>query len=390
MENTFPQNSDIALVGIGKSGCDYVFNIDTKNVPVQKIYIDTDARDLSAIGGDGKKLPLVPNGQGTGWNSEEGKKIAREQAGKIKEILGNAKAVIIIAALGRGTGSGVAPVVAQISRESHQTVAAFVTIPFSNDGENIVKNAEKSREILREECHFLVQLNCEKLMEQKPSSADRYEEARKWIDAGVTRILSLVYPTDGNTGMNIVELRSFFPVAGERTVFGMGESDGGEAAFPRAFENLRKCPLEEVSGKAEYLIAVVSSGTPATQELKNQVRERFLETFGGKRQFSPQFETIPAMGTKISVCVLGAGDIARAKKLREQSLSPADVLAFNIPSDGSANYTDGTELKIGDYGGAEKELYNNIDLEKPTFSRVFKKTLQSLKAEAEKKKQKQN
>ncbi len=391
MENLAPNTLKVAIVGVGMGGCVYVSKLNTQNYPVEKIYIDTNAFDLTDFN-DGKTLALLgPTGQGTGWNPEKGEIAAKDQAETIANLLGDAKFVIIVAALGRGTGSGAVPVIARVARERKMLVAAFVTQPFNQEGINVCEVARTAYSQLKIECHFLLQLECEKLslLEQQSSAAEMYEIPRKWIDYGTQRILTLLFSQDKNVRLDFSEFCSIFPVAGTRTLLAVGEGEG-ENASAEAISRLYNCPLADYYGKCDTAVIILTLATAPTNDLLTEIVEGVRNKFGCKKQLCWRFEVVPEMATKMRICVLGAGEIEAAKLRRSRVVTPADAQNASDELALNRDYTGQEGLGVDDRGifeGSRQRIYKGVDLEVPTFWRLsinLEKTQKNAKANLKK------
>lgn len=158
----------IKVVGVGGSGSNAVSRMKKCKIKgVELITINTDAQDLRKVKADfkiriGKK---ITQGLGTGMNPEVGRLAAEESKEEIKEILKGADMVFIACGLGGGTGSGAAPIIAEIAKKSGALTVAVVTRPFSFEGfarQKIAKNSEKK---IKEKVDSFIAISNDKLLE---------------------------------------------------------------------------------------------------------------------------------------------------------------------------------------------------------------------------------
>ncbi len=379
----------VALVGIGESGCGYVSKIKTDAYPVKKIYIDTDARDLGKLGDVEKLMLSGPAGLGTGWDPQKGAVAARDNSERIVELFADTKMVILVSAFGHGTGSGATPVIARILREQQKFVAAFVTMPFSYDGDVPVAAAREAYSLLSRECHFLLRIDCDRLsfFESQGSIVEMYEKPREWIDCSVQKIFSLLFSSDENLRMDFVEFHSFFPVAGAPTLFSIGEGDGADA-IRSALDSLSACPLIEPQDKSDTAVVIVSIAAFPTGEQANLIASGVAKKMGATKRVRLCYDIVPGMGDKIKLCVIGAIDIKAAENRRKKYLTPTDVTnAMQDSGSFALDYTGEGGLPIDDRGifeGVPRLLYEGEDLEVPTYIRRRVNLEKSLK-EAQKK-----
>ena len=145
-------NIKIKVVGVGGSGLNAISRMAKYKINgIELIAINTDIQDLAKAKADfklriGRK---ITQGLGTGMIPEIGKKSAMENFQEIQEILKDSEMIFITCGLGGGTGTGAAPVVAQIAKELGILTLAVVTMPFSFEGQARLKIAEQGLKNLK-------------------------------------------------------------------------------------------------------------------------------------------------------------------------------------------------------------------------------------------------
>lgn len=144
---TKPSSVQIKVLGIGGAGCNILSRI-SSSFPqrMESIAVNTDLRCLEKCR-TRKKLQLgstVTGGWGVGGDVEMGRRIALEEKEKIKQVLRGANLVCLVSGLGKGTGSGVSPVIGQLAKELGSLTMGFSILPFDFEGEKRVSLAEKS------------------------------------------------------------------------------------------------------------------------------------------------------------------------------------------------------------------------------------------------------
>jgi len=159
----------IRVVGVGGAGGNVLNTmIESQQIDgVEFIAVNTDAQALS-INKAFVKIPIgqnVTNGLGAGSNPEVGEQAAEESKEVLKQNLDGSDMVFITAGMGGGTGTGAAPVVARIARESGALTIGVVTKPFSFEGKQRNVNAEKGIEALKREVDALITIPNQKLLE---------------------------------------------------------------------------------------------------------------------------------------------------------------------------------------------------------------------------------
>ena len=158
--------ANIKVIGIGGGGNNAVNRMISANITsAHYVAINTDKQDLLMSNAD-QRLQIgekITRGLGAGAEPEIGQKAAEESKGNISEILKDTDLVFITAGMGGGTGTGAAPVVAQLAKEMGILTIAVVTKPFSFEGRKRMENSEKGLENLKKYVDTLVVIPNDKL-----------------------------------------------------------------------------------------------------------------------------------------------------------------------------------------------------------------------------------
>ena len=163
--------AQIKVIGIGGAGNNTIHRLKEAGVhDTRLIAINTDAADLLKIKADHKILigQKLTNGLGAGADPRVGEDAANETIDAIKNAVQDADVVFITCGLGGGTGTGAAPIVAQVVKECGILGVGIVTLPFSAEGQQRMKNAQQGLNRLKENIDTLVVLPNDKLMEIIP------------------------------------------------------------------------------------------------------------------------------------------------------------------------------------------------------------------------------
>ena len=160
-------NAKIIVVGVGGGGCNTIQHmIDNGLQNVEFIAVNTDANSLTRSTSDikvqiGVKLT---SGLGSGCDPNKGRKAAEESAEDIKKLLQGADMIFITAGMGGGTGTGAAPIIAQIAKEVGALTVAVVTKPFTFEGKRHAVNAESGITELSKHVDSLIVIDNDKLL----------------------------------------------------------------------------------------------------------------------------------------------------------------------------------------------------------------------------------
>lgn len=205
--------ANIKVIGIGGGGNNAVNRMISANITsAHYVAINTDKQDLLMSNAD-QRLQIgekITRGLGAGAEPEIGQKAAEESKGNISEILKDTDLVFITAGMGGGTGTGAAPVVAQLAKEMGILTIAVVTKPFSFEGRKRIENSEKGLENLKKYVDTLVVIPNDKLFQLVPKGTPIVEAFRYADDVlrqGIQGISDLIV-TPGLINLDFADVRS--------------------------------------------------------------------------------------------------------------------------------------------------------------------------------------
>ena len=247
-----PQNylAVIKVVGIGGGGVNAVNRmIDAGLKGVEFIAINTDAQALLMSDADvkldiGRKLT---RGLGAGANPEIGKQAAIDHTEEIEEALRGADMVFVTAGEGGGTGTGGAPIVAQIAKNLGALTVGVVTRPFGFEGKRRASQADVGIEDLRKEVDTLIVIPNDRLLaisDRSITAPEAFKSADAVLLSGVQGITDLI-TTPGLINLDFADVKSVMDGAGS-ALMGIG-SARGESRATRAAELAISSPLLEAS-----------------------------------------------------------------------------------------------------------------------------------------------
>ncbi len=280
------QVAKIKVVGVGGGGSNAVNTMIVARVEgVEFIVANTDAQALRF-----NQAPMrvqlgtkLTKGLGAGANPEVGREAAREDRARIAELLQGADMVFIAAGLGGGTGTGAAPVIAEVARELGALTVAVVTKPFSFEGKQRMKKAEEGVEELKNVVDSLVLIPNDRLSGlagKKMGILDAFKPADDVLRQAVQGISDLI-TTHGMINVDFADVKAAMSERG-MAMMGIGMAEGENRATEAARQAISSPLLEEIdiSGAKGVLVNISgSSGMTMDdyQEVANIIHEKVHE-----------------------------------------------------------------------------------------------------------------
>ncbi len=329
LEALADRNVGIKLVGVGGGGSNAVDRLKMENLDrLQLAVINTDFKALGTSPVQDKILigTSLTRGLSAGGDPELGRKAAEADADKIAEIVKDTDLVFIVAGLGGGTGSGAAPVVAELAAEAGAVVIAFVTLPFSFEGGRRRKQAEEALAELRRVCDAVIPLANDMLLQEgteQTSVLDSFARADEWIGRGVKSIWGMLSRT-GLINVDFTALRQVFQQRGGKTLFGLGVGEGENPA-QAALEDLKQCPLlhtPEYARKADRLLVNITGGADLSLTKVNELMTAITEEFGREAHVVMGAAIDEGLQGKVEICVIGTTDLGSRNFTRRPVAQP--------------------------------------------------------------------
>ncbi len=246
----------IKVVGVGGGGTNAVNRmVDAGLKGVEFIAVNTDAQALLMCDAD-VKLHIggkITRGLGAGANPEVGKAAAEESRDEIREILKGADMVFVTAGKGGGTGTGGAPVIAEVARELGALTVGVVTKPFSFEGRKRASQAEAGIEQLARKVDTLIIIPNDRLLqvvEKRTSIIEAFKVADDVLRQGVQGITDLI-TVPGLINLDFADVRTIMKSAGSALMgigAASGENRGVEAARMAISSPLLESSIEGATG----------------------------------------------------------------------------------------------------------------------------------------------
>ena len=334
------ENAVIKVIGVGGGGGNAVANMVRAGVEgVEFIAANTDAQVLAKTGA--RTLlqlgPAITKGLGAGANPEVGRQAAMEDRERIQEVIRGADMLFITAGMGGGTGTGAAPVVAQVARELGILTVAVVTRPFSFEGAKRMQVAREGIADLAKHVDSLITVPNERLLAvlgKKISLLDAFKAADDVLHNAVSGIADLI-TRPGLINVDFADVRTVMAEMGV-AMMGSGTASGDDRARMAAEKALRSPLLDDVDLAGARGILVNVTGGP-----KLSIGE-FQEVGETVREFASDEATVvvgmvidPEMDEDIRVTVVATG-LDRAPARVEEP--PVRLVQRN--ASGEVNYGD--------------------------------------------------
>ena len=265
----------IVVVGCGGAGNNTITRMHQVGVEgVTLVAVNTDAQDLLYTDADIKVLigRDITNGLGAGANPQIGEAAAKESREEIKRAIGKADLVFVTAGLGGGTGTGSAPIVAEVAKKEGALVVGVVTLPFEMEGKHRMENAKMGLKKLEEFVDTLIIIPNDKLLELVPdvSINTAFKVADEILVNAVKGIAELI-TKPALINLDFADVRAVMGNGG-LAMIGIGQSDTENRAREAVQKALHNPLLEvDVDGAKGALIHVSGGADLTLKEAKEVV-----------------------------------------------------------------------------------------------------------------------
>ncbi|WP_375559929.1 cell division protein FtsZ [Bernardetia sp. OM2101] len=306
--------SIIKVIGVGGGGGNAVAHMYLHGIKGVDFYIcntDIQALDLSPVPNKVQIGKTLTQGLGAGANPERGRSAAIESKEEIKKILGeNTKMLFITAGMGGGTGTGAAPVIAEIAQELGVLTVGIVTAPFSFEGRPKRVRAQEGVNALREHCDTVLVILNDRLRDVygKASMREAFRQADNVLLKGAKSIAEII-TVSGTINVDFEDVRTVMQGAGAAV---MGSSTAeGENRARRAAEGAISSPLlnnTNIFGAKYILLSIVIGNEEEFQmdELE-EVTDYVQEQAGDDAEIIFGQATDETLGDSISVTIIATG-----------------------------------------------------------------------------------
>ncbi len=308
--------SIIKVIGVGGGGCNAVSEMYRQGIKdVEFMVCNTDIQSLKTshvpetlrLGSD------LTRGLGAGCDPEKGRKAATESIEEIRKSLqGNTEMVFITAGMGGGTGTGAAPVIAQVAKELGKLTVAVVTLPFRDEGHDFIRRAVLGIRELKKHVDSLLIIDNQKLYNVfgELTVADAFPRADEVLSTAVRSIADIIN-RPGFINVDFADVRMVMNNSG-MAIMGMGEAEGPDRAIDavkKALDSplLNDCDLTTAKGVLVNITSSKEDGGLTMAELSQIMEEVRSYTGGSFNKFKRGVVYDPSIGKKISVTIVATG-----------------------------------------------------------------------------------
>jgi cell division protein FtsZ len=350
----------IKVIGVGGAGGNAVTNmINSKLEGVKFIVANTDAQALD-MSPSPKKIQLgagLTQGLGAGANPEIGEKAALESKEDIRAALGDGlHMVFITAGFGGGTGTGAAPVFAEICKELGILTVAVVSKPFLFEGKKRMRQAEEGLERLKDAADTVITIPNNRLINlasKNMTLVEMFKKADEILLHSVKGITDLIIKP-GTVNLDFADVRTTMSKAG-MAIMGIGEASGETRAIDAAKKAISHPLLEDVAiNGAKAVLMNITSNESLTMIETNDASDFIYQQVGEDAEIIWGTAIDETMGDKVSVTVIATGII------------PVNKTSYKF------KYAENKDRLAEKISSMADEDLENIDYDEPTYKRAGK------------------
>lgn len=380
------KSAKIVVIGVGGAGGNAINNmIDSKLQGVKFIAANTDSQALDISKASlrmqiGEKLT---QGLGAGADPQIGRDAALENSEAIKKTLEGSHMVFITAGFGGGTGTGAAPVIAELCKEIDALTVAVVTKPFSFEGQKRAKQADEGINSLKKVADTVITIPNDRLRGLASKNAkmtDMFKKADEILLHSVKGITDLIM-MPGLINLDFADVRTTMSKAG-MAIMGIGTSSGENRAMEAAERAISHPLLEDISiSGAKGVLINIASNSDLTMEEMTEASERIYNEVGENAEIIWGTVIDDTLGDEMRVTVIATGIDSSPKSEKETELrGKIRDITFDDLND-AVDYDEPTFIRrktaVGESSGATYRGYKGIvidnsdlnDLDVPTFLR---------------------
>ncbi len=320
-DSIFEQKAELKVVGVGGAGGNAVNRMINSGMEgVDFCVINTDAQDLEKSLAS-KKIQIgksLTKGLGAGAKAELGRQAITEDREAVQSLLTNADMVFITAGMGGGTGTGAAPMVAEISKEMGILTVGIVTLPFSFEGPKRMVRGLTGVTELRKICDTLLVIPNQKLMsivDRGTTLTDSFQIADSILHQAARGISDLIN-VHGMINLDFADVETIMSNMGE-AIMGTGTASGDEKAVLAAQQAISSPLLDNASiSGAQGVLVNITGGPKMTLFEVDEAASIIFEEAGQDANLIFGAVIDPSMEDQLQVTVIATG-FSKPKPIEE-------------------------------------------------------------------------
>ena len=371
----------IKVVGVGGGGCNAVNRMIAEGLQgIEFITINTDAQALLKSKADVRVRigDKATRGLGAGGDPRVGKAAAEESAEDLYEVLKGADMVFVTAGMGGGTGTGAAPIVAQIAKEIGALTIGVVTRPFSFEGTTRARSAEEGSMALKAHADTLIVIPNDRLLQIDNRNSGLNEAFRLADDVlrqGIQGISELI-TIPGLINLDFADVRTIMSQGGA-ALMAVGQASGEDRARIAAEQAISSQLLDVTINGARGIRFNVTGGPNLSLYEVNQAAAIIKETASSDVNMIFGAVVDENMGDNIRITVIATGFDRNAASLEgEQSFFPVSTPQRPAEKPRSLDYTQENKVQAQSIKNPSRNEYvYSSDVDIPAFIRNRNKDL---------------
>jgi len=315
MEFDIPRetSSIIKVIGVGGGGSNAVNHMYNQGiVGVDFIVCNTDrqALDISPVPHKVQLGPALTEGRGAGMLPEVGMQAAIENIEEIRELLSkNTKMVFVTAGMGGGTGTGAAPVIAQVAKDLGILTVGIVTVPFNFEGRKRRQQAEEGLEKMRQNVDTLLIINNERLREfgKNMSLTDAFSHADNILTVAAKGIAEVISVT-GVINVDFNDVNTVLRNSGQ-AIMGSAIAEGDDRAIV-AVKNALTSPLlndNDINGARYVLLNITYGSKEVMMDEITEITDYIQDAAGATADVIWGHGFDASLGEKLSITLIATG-----------------------------------------------------------------------------------
>lgn len=325
--------SQIKIAGVGGAGI-AVLNDLAPELPagVATAAVDTDA---AAVEGSAAsvKIALIENGEGSGADTMAAKEAAVAHAKELETLADGARLLVILAGLGGGTGSVVAPMISKIAAQTPDcAVFAFSVLPLSVEGSQRQTLAFRAQNYLAKHCRAAFALPNDLILARLNAPiAEAFAAANANVVSAAASLVKML-SARGIVNVDFPTLSKVFPKREDARAFVAYGTGAGEDAVARAVAELSKSPMLPDGAKPESLVLSLRCGKNFEMNKMQMLLESVSDAFGRPERMAFGAAAEDAFSDNIEVCVMGPCPSAPKPAAETKPVQPAAQPAAEQPA----------------------------------------------------------